>query len=411
MSAPCWEKVAAVLAMLDALGGTPPPAYLYDLDALRDHAARLRAGLPARVEFYYAIKANSEYPLLDVLADQVDGFEISSGGELDWVRARFPHVPLIMSGPGKLDEELRAAIAKNVTVHVESRWELERLTTLAAAAGRCVKIFLRINLPLGDLANTTLVMGGRPTPFGIGVDELAPLLDAIAGQGALKLEGFHFHLLSHQGDAGAHLALLRRYLDTVRDWQKRFGIAVRCINVGGGIGVNYKETTRQFDWALFSAGLREWLDAEPDRPLLRFELGRYVSAFCGFYAAPVLDIKTSYDTHYAVVRGGTMQFRTPAAQGHSHPLRIIAGARTADANVPTLTQSAVTVVGQLCTPKDVMARGVPMDELRVGDWIVFSHAGAYAWHISHQNFLRHPHPRQIFLAGDTVAGLHPPNLS
>ncbi|MBI2379218.1 MAG: type III PLP-dependent enzyme [Gammaproteobacteria bacterium] len=408
---PDWRPIAAVLAELDARGEpTPPCAYIYDLDALRSHAAHLRAGLPPGVELYYAIKANSERPILAALADLVHGFEISSGGELDWVRADFPRLPLIMSGPGKLDEELDAALAAGAVLHLESLWELERLAGLARSRGRRARVFLRINLPLGEAANTTLVMGGRPTPFGLAVDELELALERLAAMPELQFEGFHFHLLSHQRDAHAHLALLRRYLAQVRAWQARYGLAVACINVGGGLGVNYVEPQQPFDWQAFSAGLSDWLATEGTRPVLRFELGRYLSAFCGFYATPVLDLKTRYGRHYAVVRGGTQHFRTPAAQGHSHPFRRFPGASAlADQAGPELADAAVTVVGQLCTPKDVLASEVPIARLKVGDWLVFSHAGAYAWHISHHDFLRHPHPEQRYLPAGHSAGL-PPSL-
>lgn len=401
---PDWTPIPAQLAELDARGGpTPPCAYVYDLDALRVRVAALRADLPAGVELYYAIKANSDKPVLAALATLVHGFEISSGGELAWVREDHPDIPLIMSGPGKLDEELAAALAANAVLHLESLWELERLARLARERGRTARVFLRMNIPLGEAANTTLVMGGRPTPFGLAVDELEPALALLALHPELCLEGFHFHLLSHQRDARAHLALLQHYLATVRDWQARHGIAVPCINVGGGLGVNYAEPVRQFDWAGFAAGLRDWLGAEGERPVLRFELGRYLTAFCGFYATPVLDLKTRYGKHYAVVRGGTQHFRTPAAQGHSHPFRVFpGGSPLAAQGGPELSGVPVTVVGQLCTPKDQLACEVPVEHLRVGDWLVFSHAGAYAWHISHHDFLRHPHPEQRYLSARPI---------
>lgn len=69
-----------------------------------------------------------------------------------------------------------------------------------------------------------------------------------------------------------------------------------------------------------------------------------------------------------------------------------------------LRDASVTLVGQLCTPKDLLARHQPISELAIGDWLVFRHAGAYAWNISHQHFLMHPAPEQIFLSGQLLSG-------
>jgi diaminopimelate decarboxylase len=99
-----------------------------------------------------------------------------------------------------------------------------------------------------------------------------------------------------------------------------------------------------------------------------------------------------------VVRGGTHHFRTPYAQGHSHPFTVLP---VEDWSYPwrrpELRDATVNVVGQLCTPKDVLAFDAPIDQVRVGDLLVFPYAGAYAWHISHHDFLRHPHPQHWYL--------------
>ncbi|MCT7655071.1 hypothetical protein MBH78_10910 [Oceanimonas sp. NS1] len=111
----------------------------------------------------------------------------------------------------------------------------------------------------------------------------------------------------------------------------------------------------------------------------------------------VLDIKRNHGEWFAIGRGGTHHFRTPAAQDHDHPFHLVRGERP-----PRLRNENVTLVGQLCTPKDVLARRQPIQELAIGDWLVFRHAGAYAWNISHQRFLMHPAPGQIFLRGGTA---------
>ena len=398
------DKVAGHLAT--ALSETTQPlcAYLYDLEALRHHGKAVAAALPEGCELFYAIKANSDLPILQTLAPRVAGFEVSSGGELAWARQHFPDKPLIFSGPGKTDAELLLALDSEIdAIHVESPGELRRLAWLAEAAGKTAPILLRVNLSVPGLATTTLMMGGKPTPFGIAADQLPACLASLREMPRLQLRGFHFHLLSHQLDAAAHVELIAAYLEQVERWCSAYGLAIDHVNVGGGIGVNYRQPEAQFDLAAFGAGLRRLRTSLPGAPRLRFELGRYITAACGYYAMQVLDLKHAFGRDYVIARGGTHHFRTPYAQGHSHPFHILPVEHWPYPwPRPELRDATVNVVGQLCTPKDLLAFDAPVQRVRVGDLLVFPYAGAYAWHISHHDFLRHPHPQQWYLPMETA---------
>ena len=376
---------------LHAQTNEPLCAYIYDLQHLRDHVRRLVSSLPKRCELFYAVKANSDAPMLQTLASEVHGFEVASGGELAWVKTHCPEAPVIFGGPGKTDAELVAALRAPVDcLHVESAGELQRLAWLADREGKDISILLRMNLALAEMPQTSLTMGGRPTPFGMDVQQLPQALEWLQRQERINLRGFHFHLLSHQLDANAHLRLLHNYVQQVSMWQKHYHLQVDQINVGGGIGINYRVPDAQFDWDGFSGGLVALLHTNG--------LGRYVSASCGCYVMEVLDIKQNLGSQFVVARGGTHHFRTPCAQRHSHPFQVLPVAQW---DYPfkrcVLKQSKVNVVGQLCTPKDVLVSDAYVDQLRVGDLLLFPYAGAYAWHISHHDFLRHPHPHQVYL--------------
>jgi diaminopimelate decarboxylase len=395
-----FNAVAAVAARLQAQSTDPVCAYIYDLPALRRHVKSLVASLPANCEMFYAVKANAERPVLAALAEHLHGFEVASGGEVDWVREQFPAVPLIFGGPGKLDSELSGALAQGVElIHVESLAELRRLAALLQAQGRRQAILLRMNLAPPSLPQTTLTMGGKPTPFGIDPADLPACIDFINDHPHLQLRGFHFHLVSHQQDAQAHLALLADYFRQVRRWREQYGLAIDQINVGGGIGINYRTPESQFDWPLFSAGLQRLIDEEQVATWrIRFECGRYLTSPCGYYLMEVLELKRNHGSWFAICRGGTHHFRTPAAQGHSHPFR-----RLPMGGGDGIANEQVTVVGQLCTPKDVLASQVAVEALAVGDLLLFSLAGAYAWNISHQQFLRHPAPLVHFIDAQEAA--------
>jgi diaminopimelate decarboxylase len=393
-----------VVAGLRAESDGPVCAYVYDLDGLRAHAAAAVAALPAGCELFYAVKANSERPMIEALAGVVDGFEVGSAGEIDRVRTAAPEAAIVFGGPGKTDAALAAAaLARVAAVHVESVHELRRAEQVAAGLGVTLPVALRVNLA-GPLPVATLAMAGRPTQFGIDEAEVPAALAVALRCSHLAVVGFHFHCLSNHHDAEAHARLVARYLERAATWAAEAGIPPGIVNAGGGIGVDYAAIDRPFDWKGFCAALANVVDgaaapgsaAPPVR--LRFECGRFLAAAFGAYVVEVLDVKTNHGAGFAVVRGGTHHFRLPASWGHSHPFTVIPVDEWPYAFPrPGLRGGPVTVAGELCSPKDVLARDIPVAELRAGDLLWFHHAGAYGWSISHHDFLHHPHPRQVYL--------------
>jgi 2-[(L-alanin-3-ylcarbamoyl)methyl]-2-hydroxybutanedioate decarboxylase len=395
-----------VVAALRAGGDEPVCAYVYDLDGLRAHAAAAVAALPERCELYYALKANSERPIIEALAATVAGFEVGSAGEIDLVRAGAPAAPIVFGGPGKTDGALAAAARHGVgAVHVESLHELRRAEHVAAGLGITLPVALRVNLA-GPLPVATLSMAGRPTQFGIDEADVPDAVGLARRCAHLDLVGFHFHCLSNHHDAAAHAALVSRYLQRAREWASGADLPELVVNAGGGIGVDYAALDRPFDWSGFCGALAGVIDAEPAVPpvRLRFECGRYLAAAFGAYVTEVLDVKTTHGRCFAVVRGGTHHFRLPASWGHSHPFTVVPVEEWRyPFERPRVRSGPVTVAGELCSPKDVLARDVPIGELRAGDLLWFHHAGAYGWSISHHDFLSHPHPRRVYLGAS--AGL------
>ncbi|MFE7766638.1 type III PLP-dependent enzyme [Streptomyces sp. NPDC057438] len=370
------------------------PAYVYDLTALRHHAAQVRAALRERVELYYAAKANPEPEILAALGPYVDGYEVSSGGELAHVARAVPGRPLAFGGPGKTPDEIRSALERGVArFHVESEHELRMLGELArrAAPARPVGVLLRFNLAVADgsLAGSSLAMGGRPTPFGLdpgrAPDVLRPLTDGTYPH--LEPLGVHAHLASGL-DAPELLTVAR----SVVDWATALDVPLREVNVGGGMAVDYTRPKSRFDWTAYGAGLARLADAHPELTV-RIEPGRALTAYCGWYATEVLDVKRSHGEEFAVLRGGTHHLRTPATKGHDQPCSVLPVERWEYPwPRPSAEGERVTLAGQLCTPKDVLARQAHVPRLRAGDRVAFALAGAYAWNISHHDFLMHPRP-------------------
>lgn len=396
-------RAAAGLAARGAL-----PAYVYDLAHLDAHVAALRAPLRAaaaaagiRLEVLHAVKANPDPGVLRTVARHVDGLEVASGGELEHVRRHLPGVELAFGGPGKTDAELAAGLAAGVRRHhVEGLGELRRLDAAARAGGTTAEVLLRVNIEGGPAGGAALTMGGVPGPFGMDPAEADACAAGLADLPGIRWAGVHAHLTSGL-DAAACAAQGESVLAWALAFAARHRLPLREVNIGGGMGVDYHRPGRLFDWAGYArelAGRTAACTRGRTAPVLRIEPGRAVSAYSGWYATSVLELKRSHGEWFAVCLGGTHHLRTPAAKGHDQPLVVLPDddwERPWDRPDTGPHAPPVTFVGQLCTPKDVLARQVRAGRVRAGDVVVFAMAGAYAHNISHRDFLMHPPPEVV----------------
>lgn len=396
-------KVASLIHELLEKSGDPVCAYIYDLDGIRQHVSNMLSVMPAQTSLFYAIKANPDSRIIEALLPLVTGFEVASAGELLKVRGVSATVPVLFGGPGKKDYELELALSHNVSyIHVESLLELRKLILLARERKKDTHVLLRINLRTDALPQTKIQMGGRPTPFGL--DELF-IGEAISllkrpDNSHVHFSGFHFHSLSNNLQPDVHADMVHYYLQKAAEWKSRYDLDIKVINAGGGIGVSY-DNTPGFDWQRFTSLLAqtEFPSGLEDVQLF-FEPGRVIVADHGYYAAEVVDIKPSQGQNFAVIRGGTHHNRLPASWGHNHPFHIVpVESWPYPFPRPEMRQGKVTVVGELCTPKDRLHTDAEVESLRVGDVLIFEKSGAYCWTISHHDFLGHPHPEFYYITG------------
>ncbi|GAB6989778.1 type III PLP-dependent enzyme [Paenibacillus pini] len=392
-------RVREYIQEMKELQNEPICAYIRDLRALVAHVRQRVQSMPGSSKLFYAIKANSEEHVLQALAPIVHGFEVASLGEIVKVRKISADIPILFGGPGKTEAELLGAIEYGVQlIHVESLHELNKLNDIAEQKGVCVSVLLRVNLS-GPFPQATLAMGGRPTQFGIDESLVPQVMEHLKDYPHVQVEGFHFHSLSNNLNAISHVKLLKYYCKIANQWSTEFGLTLRYLNVGGGIGVNYSNLEEQFDWSIFVNGLATLLTSElKSSTTVLFECGRYLTASSGYYATEVLDIKTNHGKTFVIVRGGTHHFRLPVSWQHSHPFEVVeVEAWPHSYDRPQVMEKTITVAGQLCTPKDILASDVAASRVRVGDILLFQYAGAYGWAISHHEFLSHPHPKHIYL--------------
>ncbi|GAB1691756.1 alanine racemase [Krasilnikovia sp. M28-CT-15] len=382
------ERVTAALRALPH----PVCAYVYDTAAARKRAAAVRAALPPAATLLYAVKANGHPALIQTLAAACDGLEVASGGELALAVAAGAR-RIVFGGPAKTDAELAAALAAGAQVNVESGHELRRLDAAARAAGRIADITVRVNRA-GAALSGSHAMTGTATPFGVDERDLPDVLALAAALPTIRVHGFGLHAVSNNLDASAHAAFVADALAWSRARAAAHRVDLRVVNVGGGLGVDYTGDAT-IDLAALRTGLA---GLDPTGLDLIVEPGRILTADAGWYAAEVLDLKHTHGRWFAVLRGGTHHFRLPAAWGYSHPFAVLpVDDWPYDWARPEVRDVAVDAVGELCTPRDVLARGHPVTRLRVGDVLVFARTGAYGWDISHHDFLRHPPPHFVVI--------------
>jgi diaminopimelate decarboxylase len=351
--------------------------YTLDTRVAVAQACVLKEAVPS-ASFLYAMKANGHPAIVSALATVCDGADVASSGELEIALAS-GFTRLVCSGPAKSPAFLHAAAAAGATVNVESLQELRLLGSLGIAA----TIALRVNrhavkLPAG-------VSHKMSYQFGIDEATLPSAFSELASYPQLDLAGFHLHAMSGNLDVNAHNVFVADALE----WAAPYGL--RQVNLGGGFGVDYLGE-REFD--------PYGLDIPPQPGIeVIFEPGRWLVATAGTYTAEVADIKKNNGTWYVVIRGGMHQFRLPVAHGYSAPFTV---SRSDDWpyawDRPAVRSQRVTVAGELCTPNDILARDEWVDEVRVGDRLVFGKAGAYGWDISPHQYLRHPSPEFVILS-------------
>jgi diaminopimelate decarboxylase len=364
-----------------ALAALPSPgcAYVYDTASLRSRTASVRASLPAPATLLYAVKANGHPGVVSALAAECDGLEVASGGELR-LALEAGAKRIVFGGPAKTDAELSAARAAGVLINAESVHELHRI----AALGGHPEVVLRVNRPGAGLTGSH-AMTGTPTPFGIDPAEIPAAL-AVPG---VTVIGFHLHAVSNNLDGTAHAAFVAEALAWSSSIAAANGVDLRVVNVGGGFGVDYLSDDSIDLTPLSRIAVPPGID-------LIFEPGRLLAADAGWYAATVLDVKTTHGRTFAVLRGGTHHFRLPAAWGYDHPFTVLPSPSWPHPYPrPEATDTPIDAVGELCTPRDVLCRGQHVASVRAGDLLVFGRTGAYGWDISHHEFLRHDPPAFI----------------
>ena len=381
--------------LAERIGQTP--FYAYDRGLLRRRVAELRAALPASIKLHYAMKANPMPALVGLMATLVDGIDVASAGEMRAaLDAGADAQEISFAGPGKRDEELRQAVAAGILINVESFRELDPLAAASQALGLPARVAVRVN-PDFELRSSAMKMGGGPKPFGVDAEQVPELLAQIKRLG-LNFEGFHIFAGSQNLKAEAIIEAQRQSFELALRLADSAPAPARFLNLGGGFGIPYFPGESRLDLAPVADNLAQLVtEAAHKLPQaeLVIELGRYLVGEAGVYVCRIIDRKLSRGHTYLVTDGG-LHHHLSASGNFGQVIRknypVAIGNR-----MDQRAGDAVSVVGPLCTPLDLLADRMPLPEAQPGDLVVVFQSGAYGASASPRAFLSHPEVVEVLV--------------
>ncbi|MFB7505850.1 type III PLP-dependent enzyme [Streptomyces broussonetiae] len=384
------------------------PSYVYDLDRVATARDDLLAALPDEVEVFYAAKAN---PHPDLMRELRTGgargcrAEISSVGELDAVlEAGFQGDRILYTGPGKTTEELSEALTRGVRLFsTESYGDLTRVGEAALKLGLSADCLIRVNNATGAAA-TGIRMTGVPSQFGFDSETLPDLAADLRDVPGTTIAGLHFFPLSNAKDEASLIAEFRHTVATAAALQDALGVTFRFVDIGGGFAAPYGVQGERPVYGELRAALAGTLDEHfagwrEGAPRIACESGRYLVADSGTLLTSVVNVKDSRDQRYVVVDAGINTFGGMSGLGRIMPVTVEPHESVGVDGTPA------SLAGPLCTPGDLLGRGVPLADPAPGDVLSVPNTGAYGPTASLLMFLGRPAPTEIVVRGDDVVSV------
>lgn len=362
-----WMEDVALEALAERFG---TPLYVYSRAELTQRAAAFHAALASAPGSLvcYAVKANPSLAVLQVLAGLGCGFDIVSGGELHRVlRAGGDPRRVVFSGVAKSAADIRAALDAGILCfNVESGAELERLSAIAAARGERAPVSIRVNPDVDARSHPYISTGLSENKFGVPMEDAAALYRRALTLPGIRPSGIDWHIGSQLTSLAPFADALARVLGLV-DSLAAEGITLEHIDVGGGLGVNYRDESPPSPEEYVRV-LREGLGGRGLR--LITEPGRAIAASAGLLLTRVEYLKHNGERGFAIVDAGMNDLLRPALYGAWMPILAVRPRPQAEAR-------AWDVVGPVCESACFLGKGREL-AIEAGDLLAVGAAGAYA---------------------------------
>ena len=348
------------------------PFYYYDADLLRETLKVLTAEAGKHENFvvHYAVKANANPKVLNIIHNAGLGADCVSGGEINAaLKAGFPASGIVYAGVGKSDWEIELGLQKGIfCFNVESEAELEVIQEIAARMDKTAQVALRINPNIGAHTHANITTGLAENKFGIAMEDMERIIERAQEMSHIQLIGLHFHIGSQILDMGDFEALCNR-INELQDQLERCHIQLPNINVGGGLGIDYQHPNQVSipDFKAYFDTYAKHLKLRPGQKL-HFELGRAVVAQCGSLITRTLYVKQGVAKQFAIVDAGMTELIRPALYQAYHKIENISSEEPV---------RPYDVVGPICESSDVFGKQIDLNATRRGDLIALRSAGAY----------------------------------
>ena len=383
----CAEGVP--LERIAAAFGTP--CYVYSRAALEAAYEAYDQALARRDHLIcYAVKANSNLAVLNVLARLGSGFDIVSGGELARViAAGGDPAKVVFSGVGKTADEMSAAMSAGILCfNVESASELRRLDRVAGKLGKIAPVSLRVNPDVDAQTHPYIATGLRDNKFGIAFEDALSLYRDAAGMPNLRVTGIDCHIGSQLTATPPFIAALQKLLDLV-DRLAAEHINIAHIDVGGGLGIRYQDESPP-QIADYVRALTACLGDR--RQKIMFEPGRSLVGNTGILLARVEYLKHGADRNFAVIDAAMNDLLRPALYDAWHDIQPVQPRRS--------PARRYEVVGPVCESGDFLGHDRELS-LVEGDLVAIMSAGAYGMTMS-SNYNTRPRAAEVMISGNDM---------
>ncbi|MBS8241861.1 diaminopimelate decarboxylase [Marinobacter lipolyticus] len=368
------------------------PAYVYSRATLERHYRAYDEALAGRPHLVcYAVKANSNLAVLNVLARLGAGFDIVSAGELERViRAGGDPARVVFSGVGKQEWEMKRALEAGVRCfNVESDTELDRLNAVAGELGRRAPVSLRVNPDVDAGTHPYISTGLKENKFGIDITEAPEVYARAAAMPNLEVIGVDCHIGSQLTTVSPFLDALDRVLSLI-DALAEQGIAIRHLDMGGGLGVTYdhEQPPQPSDYV---RALAERL-GERDLELV-LEPGRSIAANAGILLTRVEFLKCTEHRNFAIIDAAMNDLIRPALYSAWQAIIPVVPHQSGE-------EKAWDLVGPVCETGDFLGKDRSL-RLQAGDLLAVRSAGAYGFVMS-SNYNSRNRPPELMVDGDQV---------
>ncbi|MFV0467404.1 MAG: diaminopimelate decarboxylase [Dysgonomonas sp.] len=347
------------------------PFYYYDVDLLKKTLQTIRE-LTQKYGYvqHYAVKANANHHLLQIIATAGFGADCVSGNEVKAaISAGFPASKVVFAGVGKTDKEINQALDYNIfCFNVESLPELDVINELAGKKGKKAQVAIRINPNVDAHTHEYITTGLNENKFGFSMSSLPTVIEVLKTRTNLELIGIHFHI----GSQITEVDFFNPLCDRINELQKFFedrGVKLQHINVGGGLGVDYEdpELNPIPDFKSYYEMYHNNLELRPGQTL-HTELGRAIIAQCGSLISRVTYVKFGETKKFAILDAGMTDLIRPALYQAYHKVENISS---------DLALEKYDVVGPICESSDFFVKDYDLNEAHRGDFFALRSAGAY----------------------------------